>query len=43
MGGKRRKKREAGVSPKLSGEEFTYQCRGQGFGPWSGKIPHALG
>ena len=24
-----------------SGQEFAYQCRGHGFNPWSGKIPHA--
>ena len=25
-----------------SGWEFTCQCRGHSFNPWSGKIPHAL-
>ena len=25
----------------LTGEESTCQCRGHGFDPWSGKIPHA--
>ena len=24
----------------LSGKEPAYQCRGQGFNPWSRKIPH---
>ena len=24
-----------------NGEEFSCQCRGHGFEPWSGKIPHA--
>ena len=24
------------------GKESTCQCRGHGFNPWSGKIPHAL-
>ena len=23
------------------GKESTFQCRGHGFEPWSGKIPHA--
>ncbi|KAJ8788543.1 hypothetical protein J1605_005274 [Eschrichtius robustus] len=26
-----------------SGWESTCQCRGRGFGPWSGRIPHATG
>ena len=25
-----------------SGEEFTCQCRGQGFNPWPRKMSHAL-
>ena len=27
----------------LSGEESPWQCMGQGFNSWSGKIPHATG
>ena len=26
-----------------SGLESTCQCRGHGFDPWSGKIPHVMG
>ena len=26
----------------LSGKESAYQCRGHGFDPWYGTIPHAL-
>ena len=26
----------------LSGKESAYQCRGHGFNPWYGTIPHAL-
>ena len=26
-----------------SGKESAWQCRGQGFNPWSGKIPHTSG
>ena len=26
-----------------SGEEYALQCRGYGFHPWTGKIPHAPG
>ena len=25
-----------------SGKESAFQCRGHGFDPWSGKIPHAV-
>ena len=26
----------------LSGKEFVCQCRGHGFNPWAGKIPHTV-
>ena len=32
-----------GLPQQSSGQESVYQCRGQGFNPWSGKIPHAEG
>ena len=28
--------------PRLSGKESACQCRGHGFDPWSGKIPHPM-
>ena len=34
-------KRERGLPWWRSGGESTCQCRGHGFEPWSGKIPHA--
>ena len=30
------------VRGTLSGKKFTYQCRRDGFNPWSGSIPHAM-
>ena len=35
-------KSEFGLPWWHSGSESTYQCRGYGFDPWSGKIPHAM-
>ena len=32
-----------GLPQQSSGQESAYQCRGLGFNPWSGKIPHAEG
>ena len=35
--------RSPGLPRRSSGEEPTCQCQGQGFDPWSGKIPQAAG
>ena len=32
-----------GLASWFSGEEFTCQCRGHRFSPWSRKIPNAMG
>ena len=32
---------DSGLPTWSSGKEFACQCRGHGFDPWSGKIPHA--
>ena len=31
-----------GIPWWASGNESTNQCKGHGFDPWSGKIPHAM-
>jgi len=36
-------KEHTGLPWWSSGEEFACRCRGHGFDPWSGKIPHASG
>ena len=36
------KKPVVGLPWRFSGLEFTRLCRGQGFRPWSGRIPHAV-
>ena len=36
------KKPVVGLPWRFSGLEFTRLCRGQGFCPWSGRIPHAV-
>ena len=33
---------DSGLPTWSSGKEFACQCRGHGFDPWSGKIPHAV-
>ena len=35
-------KTDEGLPWWLSGYESAWQCRGHGFDPWSGKIPHAV-
>ena len=41
-GGPAVKNPPVGLSRWFSGWESTCQCRGYGFDPWSGKIPHAV-
>ena len=36
------KKKKTGLPWWRSGKESACQCRGHGFEPWSGKIPHAV-
>ena len=40
---KKKKKMGSGLPWWRSGWESACQCRGHGFEPWSGKIPHAAG